>query len=160
MNLQRCKKGHFYDANKYDSCPHCYNRDRDLVSTDDMDKTEGSFGNHEPVVGWLVCTRGKLQGKSFELKEGMNHIGRAVDMDIPLVYDTAVTKHRHVTIVFDARNMKYMVLSGGSKNLVYINGNPLLETVELHIYDRILVGNTELMFVPLCSEQFNWGDKV
>ncbi len=26
MNLKRCEQGHFYDTDKYDNCPHCYNK--------------------------------------------------------------------------------------------------------------------------------------
>jgi hypothetical protein len=34
----------------------------------------------------------------------------------------------------------------------------ILESKELQAYDEILVGNVKLLFVPLCSESFNWTD--
>ena len=39
---------------------------------------------------------------------------------------------------------------------VYLNGELFDGRVELHAYDIIKLGNTRLLFVPLCTEKFAW----
>lgn len=47
MNLMRCKKGHFYDAEKYDTCPHCM----DVNEKDILLPTELSLFKTQRVLG-------------------------------------------------------------------------------------------------------------
>lgn len=44
MNLQKCANGHFYDADKYQTCPHCQTNDSDDP------KTIGRFVETSSVV--------------------------------------------------------------------------------------------------------------
>ena len=37
MNLKKCDNGHYYDAEKFDICPHCYNS----INTEDNDMVGG-----------------------------------------------------------------------------------------------------------------------
>lgn len=78
MIMKQCSAGHFYDAERYDSCPYCGTNedkvhtqpnvipvDNGLEPTVPVNPTTG-FGGGEtigldmskevrPVVGWLVC---------------------------------------------------------------------------------------------------------
>ena len=54
----------------------------------------------------------------------------------------------------------FIVLGQNVKNAIYINGKALVREAELHAYDVIKLGRTELLFVPLCGREFNWGEKV
>ena len=47
MDMKRCKNGHFYDADKYDACPHC-NALGDGQKADTMPVTVG--GPTEPIT--------------------------------------------------------------------------------------------------------------
>jgi hypothetical protein len=45
MNLQKCENGHFYDADKFDSCPHCKEagvETQDNLKTENTEKEEKS----------------------------------------------------------------------------------------------------------------------
>lgn len=62
MNLTKCKNGHYYDADKYQSCPHCgHNSAADDDVTVNMEHT--SFGSGQPqkaqsVPSWNTPTVG------------------------------------------------------------------------------------------------------
>lgn len=105
MIMKQCSVGHFYDAERYDSCPYCGTNedkvhtqpnvipvDNGLEPTVPVNPTTG-FGGGEtigldmskevrPVVGWLVCIEGPDRGRSYEIHKENNYLGRSVQMDI------------------------------------------------------------------------------
>lgn len=116
--------------------------------------TEGQ----KPAVGWLVCIKGKHIGKDYRLVQGKNYIGRDASMDVCLEGEKTVSRDRHAVIVYDPMNHLYLIQSGESKELTYVNDKVILESQELSASDMILIGDVKLLFVPLCSEEFNWTD--
>lgn len=205
MNLLKCANGHFYDADKYVSCPHCEQMERqdltvtipadspeprsgadltvtepltDFVKTTDItdltwsggpggnsnEKDEVTVGYYqnllqkEPVVGFLVCTKGEYFGDSFSLKSGRNFIGRAATMDVVLDMDAAVSRERHAIIVYEPRSRVFYAQNGDSHGMFYVNDKVVLSNEVLKVYDKISLGNTELMFIPCCGPEFCWED--
>lgn len=184
MDMKRCNKGHFYDGEKYKTCPYCQEtnmipaktvpvkENNQVVSPTaeltansldpfnrDDGKTVGIFKKNvgkDPVVGWLVATEGKHYGESFKLKTGRNFIGRGHDMDVVLSADESISRNKHAILLYDPKANQFFIQSGESRELTYLNGDVLLESKVLHSKDRITLGNSELLFVPLCSEDFSW----
>lgn len=111
-----------------------------------------------PCVGWLVALGGEHLGTDFRLKVGKNFIGRSPKMDIALVEDKSVSRDRHAIVVYEPRAHLYMVQPGESSSLVYRNNEVVLTPMKLEAYDMITVGDVNLLFIPLCGEEFNWGD--
>lgn len=204
MNLTKCSNGHFYDADRYDSCPHCNgsgsnqvltvtenfsgglgqdtiadidvvkkentssledvikNANNSTVSsiTDDQ-KTIGFFSTGtpdtlEPVVGWLVCIKGKHYGEDFRLITGRNFVGRSPAMEVCLSGDNFISREKHLIIVFEPKQNTFIVQPGDSKELSYLNDNVILQTLELKAYDVLSMGNSKFLFVPFCTEDNNW----
>lgn len=122
----------------------------------DMGGVTVGYFQDEVVVGWLAAIEGAHRGESFHLKEGMNYIGRATSMDVCLIKDQGVSRNRHITIIYDARNNEFVIHMGESKELVYVNDELLLEPRRLQRNDKISLGKTVLMFIPLCDENFVW----
>lgn len=114
----------------------------------------------EPVVGWLVCTKGEYFGESFNLKTGRNMIGRSLKMDVPLAKEGSISRDRHAIIIFEPQKSKFYIQPGESNGLTYLNGDLLLLPNELHQYDKIQMGNAEFVFCPFCGELFSWNDYV
>jgi hypothetical protein len=111
------------------------------------------------VVGWLVVVSGPGRGGTREIHYGMNGAGRDPEERIPLDFgDEAISRNAHFFIVYDEKQRDYYIQHGGKSNLVRLNGKPVLMPQEMKHGDRIAVGDTELMFVPLCSSKFNWED--
>lgn len=235
MNLKRCEKGHFYDVDKYPSCPHCAGGsgvDEDMAKTEayrggdagvgytvpdnqgatvgstvayngnamgvslqdtvgvskptqanDLEKylnrlndSENTYSvddeedtvktirhssldvNAEPVVGWLVCLNGEDAGKSFVLKSGRNFIGRSSKMDVVLAGDMSISRDKHAIILYEPKKRLFLAQPGESKELFYVNDDVVLNVTSLKPYDKLLIGNTELYFVPFCGEVFAWED--
>lgn len=110
----------------------------------------------EPVVGWLVCIEGPCFGQDFRLKAGRNFIGRAPSMDVCIPEDSTVSREKHAVMVYEPKKNLFIVQSGDSKELSYLNDEVILAATEMHANDVILVGKTKLMLIPCCSATFNW----
>jgi hypothetical protein len=115
----------------------------------------GSSGQ-KPVVGWLICLSGKHIGRDFRLVQGKNYIGRDVSMDVCLEGEKTVSRDKHALLVYEPKHHLYLIQSGESKELTYVNDQVVLESKELKAYDEILLGEVKLLFIPLCNEEFNW----
>lgn len=114
------------------------------------------MGNFNPTVGWLICIEGPNRGTDYRIHTGNNCVGRSPQNDIFLQGDLSVSARDNCSIAFDNRGSKYFLFRGTGRNMVYVNNKAVTETVELNTYDVITVGNTNLMFVPLCGEHFSW----
>ena len=179
MNLIRCANGHFYDSERFSECPFC-NQDRistvvedpnngdalytqpltppEEVDMDDITKTVGYFDvvEAEPVVGWLVAISGSHLGQDFKLKAGRNFIGRADDMDVALTDDNSISRDRHAIILYEPKSNVFLVQPGEAKQLFYLNEKVVLEATVISAYDILSLGETNLLFIPCCSDKFNW----
>lgn len=115
----------------------------------------------DPIVGWLVIIDGPGMGHAMPLGYGTNPIGRAPELRVPLMFgDGQVSRGTHATVIYDPRGRTFYVQHGGGTNLTYLDDKPLLEPKELSARDRITIGDTVLMLVPLCGEDFDWQDQT
>lgn len=128
--------------------------DRTLPVTADM--LDGMAEKPAPVVGWLVCTDGVNKGTDYRLHQGRNFIGRSPEMDVCILGDNTVSRSSHAIVVYDPRSNVYLAQPGSSKELFYVNDKLVLNPIELKAMDLLNIGDTKLMFVPLCGEKFHW----
>lgn len=188
MNLTRCANGHFYDAERFDTCPHCNQtsvstvlQDEDgnkeytmplnppssngleglkenNVTEDGSQATIGYFGDMttEPVVGWLVAIAGSNFGQDFKLKTGRNFIGRSPEMDVAITGDSSISRDKHAIILYEPKSNVFLVQPGDAKELFYLNEKVVLTATEINAYDIISLGSSKLLFIPCCSDKFNW----
>lgn len=126
--------------------------DADNYTVHYFQKTIGT----EPVVGWLVCISGVHFGEDFKIKSGRNFIGRSGNMNISLSADKAVSRDKHAILTYDPKSNSFMIQPGDSSELCYLNDEIILVPAKLKANDRISLGETELMFIPFCSESFSW----
>ena len=110
----------------------------------------------EPVVGWLVCIEGEYKGESFKLKSGRNFIGRAANMDVVLSADHSVSRFKHASVIYEPRGRQFIVSTGESRELCYLNEEVVLSNMKMKAYDVLNLGNTSLMLIPCCGERFTW----
>lgn len=110
----------------------------------------------DPVAGWLVCTEGTEKGRDYRMHSDNNFIGRAENMDITIRNDDTVSRVNHAVISYDSRDKTYYFAQGSGRGIVRVNGKAVLSTVELTAYDKIEIGSTKFIFVPLCGEGFDW----
>ncbi len=112
------------------------------------------------VVGWVVVVDGPGKGHSLPIRSGINSIGRSPEQAIPLYFgdksDGEVSRRDHTRIIYDPRTNSFKLQHGSSRNLSYHNDEPILEIIDLKPYDRIGIGKTTLLFVPLCGTMFRW----
>lgn len=111
----------------------------------------------EPVVGWVVCIEGPDKGCDWRLVGGRNAIGRGEGMPVQLAGDPAVSRERHAVISFDPRRRSFTLAPGDGSGLVYCNGREVVVPQPLMGGDRIELGASTLLFVPLVGESFAWG---
>lgn len=133
--------------------------------SDDDNKTISlsSFDNGlnrrvDPTAGWLICIKGPAKGKTFAIRANRNFIGRAPDMDISIAEDKHISRYRHAVITYVPKNRMFIAQPGESRELFYINDTVVLDNVVLKVYDKIEIGQSKFMFLPLCGEKFSWED--
>ena len=73
-----------------------------------------------------------------------------------LAGDPAVSRDRHAVISFDPRRRSFSLAPGDGPGLVYRNGQEVVMPVTLAAHDRIEVGGSTLLFVPLVGPRFSW----
>lgn len=125
-------------------------------------KTVGFFQKKyglDPVVGWLVCVEGPEMGKDYRLYSRINTIGRGEENDVVLAQEQTVSKHNNTRLAYDSKHNNFQVIPADGQNLVYLNDAPLYVPQLLKAYDVLEFGETKLIFVPLCTEQFRWPEK-
>ena len=118
--------------------------------------TEGdNIFNVNLVVGWLVCVQGTNIGQDYRLHVGWNYIGRDSSADVYL--PNKDVSHQMAKISYDPESRTFGVAPcDGAKSLCYLNNKPLRGDRDFVAYDRLRVGDTELMLIPFCSDKFAW----
>ncbi len=124
-------------------------------------RTIGAFSNRyslDPVVGWVVCVEGADQGRSYELYARINLIGRGERADVRLL-DMTISKEQ-VKLSYDTKHNQFYLIPGDSTNPTYLNDTPLYIPTPIKAYDLVEVGESKLMFIPFCSDQFSWSSVI
>ena len=110
-----------------------------------------------PATGWLVCIEGQTKGTDYRLYEGYSYIGRDPAKNQVAIPDDHISSVPSARILYDTGSRKFFINEcNGARNPVYLNGDLFDGRVELKPYDMIKMGNTRLLFVPLCTEKFAW----
>lgn len=109
----------------------------------------------QPVVGWLVCIEGAMRGNDYRIHAGYNSIGREIG-DIHIRGDQTISRQNHARIAFEPKSSRFFFSPADGRNIVYVNDEMVMMTAELHAFDILTIGESKLMFVPLCGERFSW----
>ncbi len=113
----------------------------------------------DPVVGWLVRMNGKERGLDYRIHSDNNFIGRSEKMDICIKGDDTISRDKHAILTYDSMEKLFYFSPAEGRSVVRVNGKANLQTVELKAYDKLTIGKTELMFIPLCGDRFEWGSE-
>ena len=119
-----------------------------------------SAGNmDDPPVAWLVATKGPGKGSVLTLGVGMNTVGRGDEPRISIPFqDDEISRGKSFSIAYDEKNSQFHLLPGEGKTLAYVEGQPVLERVEMNAHMSFQIGQTTFRFVPLCGPDFGWND--
>ena len=79
-------------------------------------------------------------------------------MDISIQDDNAISRQKHAIITYVPKNRIFIAQPGESRELFYVNDNVVLDNLILTAYDKIEIGQSLFLFVPLCGDKFNWED--
>lgn len=110
----------------------------------------------DPVVGWLVCIEGAEKGRDYRIRSERNFVGRDAKMDICIGGDDAISRDNHAVISFNPKKNTYLLTPGEGRGIIYLNEEEVATPAELKAYDMIELGQTKLLFVPFCGENFKW----
>lgn len=114
----------------------------------------------DPVVGWLVCVKGKHFGESFPIAAGRNSVGRGTSNKIVICDDNSVSREKHTWITYDPKHRVFFIQPGDSSGLSYLNSEIVMETKKLAAKDKIEIGDGMYLLIPLCDESFSWEDYI
>ena len=178
--MKQCDNGHFYDENRFDSCPYCREGSGvgktvaastlgktvaampgGAIADTDRSKTVGIIKKDigiDPAVGFLICIAGPNRGRDYKLAAGRNFIGRAAAMDVALTDDDTVSRESHALVTYDVKHNRFSLSPGQSRGITYCNDEQVEMVRPLKAYDIIEVGKSRLIFLPLCGENFRWDE--
>lgn len=179
MAVVKCEQNHYYDDEKFDSCPHCLRLTQgekddesntvavgesmevtqelqSLIGNYSEEKTVGIYAKKgfSPVAGWLVCMEGKERGRDYPIRTGRNFVGRARSMDIVISDDLMVSREKHFSIAYEPHNSSFAIIAGQGDT--YLNGKRVTEPMDLFDSDIIEVGESKFVFVPYCTKERKW----
>ena len=110
-----------------------------------------------PATGWLVCIKGPTRGSDYRIYQGYSYIGRDPMQNQVVIPDNHISSVPSARVLYEEKSRKFFINeTNGARNPVYLNDELFTGRVELHAYDIIKLGNTSLLFVPLCTEKFAW----
>ena len=124
-----------------------------IIFDGDDNKT---FGDVLPVVGWLVVVNGKGRGRELRIQPGMNNIGREKGEILLNFGDASISREKHARLAYDPDENTFSLVHLEGRNLTKVNGKAVMTTCELTAYDHIRMGETEMIFVPFCGQNFSW----
>ena len=125
-------------------------------------KTVAMYGfeeDSEPVVGWLTAVTGNDKGSSYELKSGKNTIGRngsGAEVDVSIDGDHSISRGAQAVLIYEPKKRQFLIQNANGPSLVYLNDELLLDHKFISSYDKITIGETDMLFVALCGEKFSW----
>lgn len=161
-HLVRCQNDHLFSTRLYgNKCPFCKiettsQEQQDVEKRMDKDGNIRLLAPDEKVCGWIVCIEGVQSGRSYEIKDGRNFIGRGIDMDIQILGDDQIDIGSHIIIAYDKRTKRSRLLPGAGNGLAYHMGEAVYEPKDLSAYDEIKIGDSKLLFIPFTGKRFSW----
>ena len=92
--------------------------------------------------------------------EGNNTIGRSSSNRIPIDFgDDAISGDEQAYIRYDSADRSFLLVPNMSKtNVVSVNEKRPTSAIALQTMDVITLGRTQLVFVPFCGPEFDWGE--
>ena len=69
-------------------------------------------------------------------------------------------RDRHAAVVYEPNKREFLVQSGESSGLTYLNGELLMGFKPFVQDDKLTVGGCEFLFKPLCGADFSWDQYI
>ncbi|MEL6374819.1 MAG: FHA domain-containing protein [Pseudomonadota bacterium] len=116
--------------------------------------------HQDPVVGWLVVVGGPGLGAFRPIFEGNNTVGRSRGQRVPIDFgDDTISSEEQAYIRYDSADRRFLFVPNLAKtNVVSVNDEKPTSALELSGMDVITMGRTQLVFVPFCSDEFDWSE--
>ena len=127
-----------------------------LAKNVDKSKVNSNSSHVAELAGWVVILTDKSKAKSYNVTFGFNTIGRGSSNHIVLDFDSSISREKHASIIYDYNNNLFFIKHEDGKYLTYLNDKVIIDTQELKSHDVITIGETKLLFIPLCSDKFQW----
>ncbi len=113
----------------------------------------------DPPTGWLVVVQGPGKGRVLTLGNGMNAVGRSEESRVRLDFgDDNVSRTNHARLIYEPRTRRWLLSHGDGTNLTYLNGEVVVNVVEIESGAEIQIGSTTMRFQAFCSKAFDWSD--
>ena len=148
--MRQCDNGHFYDESRFDSCPYCQ---------------EGAGVGKTVAAGTVGKTVAAVPGGAAPEADRGKTVGiikKKIGIDPAVGFLVCVSgPHRGADYKLVAgRNFIGFSLSPGQgRGITYCNDEQVEMVRPLKAYDVIEVGKSQLLFLPLCGEQFQWNEE-
>ncbi len=114
----------------------------------------------DPIVAMLLVISGPGKGAYRPLFYGNNSLGRSPKERVPLNFgDDTISNTEQLYIRYDHEDRQFILIPNLAKsNIVAVNEEKPTGPVLLPSGSIIKMGNTQLLFYPICGPNFDWSD--
>ena len=109
-----------------------------------------------PTLGWMVCIKGKKRGKDYRIAVDRCYIGRSDSNDIALGHELELHRDSYFVVAYNRNNRSFWLDATQCRDNIFVNGALVTAGLQLKSYDKLQIGATEFLFIPLCSDSFGW----
>ena len=113
----------------------------------------------DPAGGWLVCINGPDKGKDFCVITEKTLIGRSGNKSYKVeLSDEKISRNSAVAVIAYLQDSSSFMISPvpGGNLLIGLNDKVIYGPVALNDNDRIRIGDTVLVFMSFCNQNFDW----
>lgn len=113
----------------------------------------------DPAAGWLVCVSGPDKGKDFCVITEKTLIGRSGSNSYKVeLSDDKISRNSAVAVIAYLPDTHAFIISPvpGGNLLVKLNNVVIHGPYGLNDNDVIQIGNTVLVFISFCNQNFDW----
>ncbi|MBE7070868.1 MAG: zinc-ribbon domain-containing protein [Ruminococcaceae bacterium] len=121
-----------------------------------VQETPATMSGKTGPAAFLVCIAGANRGDHFVVSGGRNSIASGSEADIRLDKDPSVSADCHAEVDYDPVDNRFTLTAGNGYGITYLNGNQVVVSSDIKAGDRIKLGTSEMLFVPVCSDNFKW----
>ena len=92
--------------------------------------------------------------EELEVSESSGGSGNSVD--VSLDGDAKVSRGTQAVVIYEPVKRQFLLQTSNGSSLIYLNDELLMTYAQLKTYDKITLGEAQLLFVPFCCDKFAW----
>lgn len=110
------------------------------------------------LTGWLVYVNGNRRGTAITLGKEDTLLGLDANREV-IVLEEKELSQAYAVISYESINREFHIKPGKKRCLFYAGDNAVYNRNCMKAREMVEMGESKLIFIPFCSEDFDWSDE-